>query len=87
MDALIENFANMSSHVTSIEDDWTIFKQKTIDLEEVTLKFNAELNHLRNNSNRLAVSINDIQNDNRRRQTFVADVRKGLQSNIFQVLI
>lgn len=43
LDALIENFANMSSHVTSIENDWTKYKQTALDFEENSMKINAEV--------------------------------------------
>lgn len=33
----------MSSHVTSIEDDWTKFKQKAFDFEENSNQINSEV--------------------------------------------
>ncbi|KAJ6647115.1 hypothetical protein Bhyg_02335 [Pseudolycoriella hygida] len=81
LDALIENFANMSSHVTSIENDWTKYKQTALDFEENSMKINAEIIFLKNNTERIASSVNDIQAENRRRQTLAR-----VQENVFQQL-
>ncbi|XP_037033461.1 uncharacterized protein LOC119072370 isoform X2 [Bradysia coprophila] len=82
-DALIENFANMSSHVTSIENDWTKYKQTALDFEENSMKMNAEIIYLKNNTDRIATSVNDMQAETRRRQN-LARVSKEMQENVFQ---
>lgn len=65
LDALIENFANMSSHVTSIENDWTKYKQTAIDFEENSMKINAEVSsvtedgHFSENCTEIIIRLNN----------------------------
>ncbi|XP_055295391.1 uncharacterized protein LOC129565059 isoform X2 [Sitodiplosis mosellana] len=60
LDGLNENFANVSSHVNSIESEWPKFKQSNQQLDATVSRVNTELNSLKLNVGNLNATLRDL---------------------------
>lgn len=60
LDALNENFANVSSHVTSIEDEWPKYKQTAINLEASNKQLASNVLQLENTTAYLTTAIGNL---------------------------
>lgn len=61
LDVLSESYANVSSHVTSMESEWPIFKQMNHKLETATIALGTDITILKNNTMYLQSVLKEIQ--------------------------
>lgn len=60
LDGLNENFANVSSHVNSIESEWPKFKQTNQQLDAAVGKMNTDVINLKSNVGSLNATLRDL---------------------------
>lgn len=61
LDALSENYANVSSHVISMENEWPTYKQTSQSLTADNSKILSELETLHNESNHLSAMLHNLE--------------------------
>lgn len=85
LDVLSESYANVSSHVTSMESEWPTFKQKSHQLEAATARIETDVSGLKNNTLYLQSIVREIQANQRMfkqapRDELVSDEQKRGES-------
>lgn len=63
LDGLTESYANVSSHVTSMESEWPIFKQLNHQLEAANARIETDVTTLKNNTLYLQAIVREIQSN------------------------
>lgn len=85
IDGLSESYANVSSHVTSMESEWPNFKQMNHQLEAANARIETDVTILKNNTLYLQSIVREIQTNQRLfKQTahddLVSDMKNGIKS-------
>lgn len=65
LDGLSESYANVSSHVTSMESEWPNFKQMNHQLEAANARMETDVTALKNNTLYLQSILTEIQSNQR----------------------
>lgn len=65
LDGLTESYANVSSHVTSMESEWPVFKQMNHQLEAANLRIETDVSTLKNDTSYLQAIVREIQSNQR----------------------
>lgn len=65
LDGLSESYANVSSHVTSMESEWPNFKQTNHQLEAANARMETDVTALKNNTLYLQSILTEIQSNQR----------------------
>lgn len=63
LDGLTESYANVSSHVTSVESEWPKFKQANQRLDNANAKFDNDISLLKNSTLYWSSIVKDIQSN------------------------